>query len=55
MMFLFSSFVIVDNFELAKVVNEECIFCINTDYERIKRKLILEYKYFKTTNIASHE
>ena len=35
MMFLFSSFVIVDNFELAKVVNEECIFCINTDYERI--------------------
>ena len=54
MMFLFSSFVIVDNFELAKILNEECIFCTNTDYER-KRKLILEYKYFKTTNIASHE
>ena len=53
MMFHFPSFVIDDNYELAKVVNEKCIFCINTGYERIKRKPILKYKYFKTINIES--
>ena len=34
MMFHFPSFVIDDNYELAKVVNELCIFCMNIDYER---------------------
>ena len=55
MMFLLSSFVIVDNFEL--VVNEECIFYVTTDYERIhfndKAQTNIKNEYFKTINITS--